>query len=181
MSLDARYAVLIFLMSFQAFADCGPVEVNCQTHQITIQGQSTKIDCGRGTHVNGSDDKTYDGTGTVGEPYVPQAAGDPVKNAVDIQVHAEPSFMGQKAMVEIASYEPSSMTYELTFLASKRQGPFLATPEQVSKGISTVLNKIRRDPSSIVGNQYMVDEPIRLLSDNEIDARKKAHRKSTGR
>jgi len=94
------------------------------------------------------------------------------------QVYAEPFSIGQKAMVEVASYDSSSMTYELTFLASRTQGPFLATPEQVSKGIPVIsLDKIRTDPSSIVGNQYMVDQPIRLLSYKEVDSRKKANRK----
>jgi len=73
-------------MSYQAFADCGPVEVNCQTHKISIQGQSSKIDCGRDTHKSGGGfDSTYDGTGTVGAPYVPPAPGDPIKNAVDVE------------------------------------------------------------------------------------------------
>jgi hypothetical protein len=64
--------------------DCGKILVNCQTHEILIDGERLPITCGKGTNSGGGDDATLSGEGTIGSAWVPDLASDPIKDGVDI-------------------------------------------------------------------------------------------------
>ncbi len=82
--------------------------------------------------------------------------------------------MDAKEPIVIKSYDPVTQTYEIEDTTYPAQGPLIVTPEVLKKCVEAIsLDKIRRDPTSVIGNNYVTDKWMFLLTDEELEARKK--------
>jgi hypothetical protein len=71
--------------------------------------------------------------------------------------------------VEIKSYDKAHRLYEVVEAKMEGQGPWYATASSLAKAIDAIqLKKIRRNPSSIVGNEYTTDHVLVLLPPDVI-------------
>jgi hypothetical protein len=71
--------------------------------------------------------------------------------------------MKSKEMVEVLSYDPVKKVYAISNLTYWGQGPIYVTPEDLAKAIPTLnLDRILRDPNSILTNQYLTDRPMMI-------------------
>lgn len=100
--------------------------------------------------------------------------------AILILLSSFPAFAKQKpfpmsasAVIEVDLWDPATQTYELTLLEAPGQGPLIATPEEMARTIKALnLDKIKRNPTSIVKNQYKTDKVMMLLPPDLVEARK---------
>lgn len=82
--------------------------------------------------------------------------------------------MDPKVLIDIESYDKASQTYKIIDLKYPGQGPLIATPDELARCISTIkLDRIRREPTSIVKTEYQTEKQMNFLSPKEIAARKK--------
>jgi hypothetical protein len=69
-------------------------------------------------------------------------------------------------MIEVRSYDSASQLYDLKYVKYPGQGPFYVSLEDLCNGTKALdLQKLRRAPSSIVGNQYKLDVDIPYVDD----------------
>jgi len=84
-----------------------------------------------------------------------------------------PWTMDSGATITIDSWDPETKTFEVTYLEYPAQGPLITTPEHLAKAIKALnLERIKRDPKSIVETQFTTDKDMVLLLPEEVEARK---------
>lgn len=78
------------------------------------------------------------------------------------------------SFIEVTSYDPKSKTYEITHQKYPGQGPLIVTAEQLSKAAPTTvkLNRVLKDPESILTQQFQIDQDMETLSTAEFEARR---------
>lgn len=99
-----------------------------------------------------------------------------------IEVFATPAgpYYSAGTMIELKSFDPTTKTYEITYLKYKHQGPFYATIEEVTQAISVLnIERLERHPKDIVTNQYVLDKDMKLLAPSDLPARQDAVKKKT--
>ena len=84
-----------------------------------------------------------------------------------------PWTMDSGATITIDSYDPETKTYELTYLEFPAQGPLITTAAHLAKSIKAInLERIKRNPTSVLTNQFTTDKDLVLLLPEQVDALK---------
>lgn len=83
-----------------------------------------------------------------------------------------------QVLIEVGSYQESSNTYEIIDVKLRGQGPFYATMDDLVKSVPSLkMDRLKKNPQSIVSNQYQIDVPLRLLAPMEIEQLSKKKQK----
>lgn len=79
------------------------------------------------------------------------------------------------AGIHVESYQKDSDTYVVRIEGEPDVGPNVTTPEWLLEGIDngTSIESLKRNPQRIVGAYFRLKNKLWLLSDEEIEARKK--------
>lgn len=77
-------------------------------------------------------------------------------------------------VIEIKKYDDKSRTYEVFAVQFPGEGSTMVTPEGLAKSIKTIdLDRIKKLPKSIVGQQFKTDQDLPGLKPEEIQLRAK--------
>ena len=77
------------------------------------------------------------------------------------------------AVIAIKAYDPKTKTYEVHSPTFFGEGDSHVTPEGLAKGLESIdVETILRNPTSVVGNQYQVDQEMPTLFVKEREARR---------
>ena len=79
--------------------------------------------------------------------------------------HADPAIqMDAHTLIEIQSYDRVHHLYEIKDVVEYGTGPWYATPKEVARVIDALNYKdLRRNPESILHNEYRTDRVMNLL------------------
>lgn len=80
-----------------------------------------------------------------------------------------PILKGRK--ISVRAWEPHSKTYDVEDSEFSAQGPNYATVKDLAKAVKALdRRKLQRQPDSVVGNEYVLDEDLQLQSVVKTDA-----------
>ena len=82
-----------------------------------------------------------------------------------------------KTNIRVNSYDPEMDAFDVTVVAEEAVGPLIVTPEALAKALSRG-DDIRTQKSSktVVGNEYVTDTPLPVLTQKAQLARKAANK-----
>ncbi len=84
-----------------------------------------------------------------------------------------PWTMASGTTITIDTYDPVTKTFELTYLEFPAQGPLITTAPELAKAIKALnLERIKRNPTSILESQYTTDKELVLLLPEQVEALK---------
>lgn len=76
--------------------------------------------------------------------------------------------------IQVRAYHEDTDTYRIALPHNPTAAPMDVTPESLARAVKAVsLKRMRRDPSLVVGNEYVTDHYLVLLYDFELAKRKK--------
>lgn len=82
----------------------------------------------------------------------------------------------QHTLIEILKYDRQTETFAIGLVNASGQGPFFATPEELSKGVKSLkLKTLRSNPEDVVKQQFSTDEEMKLITADV--AKKRAKKK----
>lgn len=96
-----------------------------------------------------------------------------VKQKVD-KVYGTDLPISAEHLIEIKSYDPKTQSYEVFAVQFPGEDATFVTPEGLAKAIKTIdLNRIKKLPKSIIGQQFKTDQALPGLTDEELKLRSK--------
>ncbi|MBX3022874.1 MAG: hypothetical protein KF799_14460 [Bdellovibrionales bacterium] len=88
-------------------------------------------------------------------------------------VDDEPPIKGGTA-IQVRAWDPRSQTYDIVMPQFEAQGPNYATLADLAKAVTSLdLKRVKANPKTIVGMEYVLDKELRLQSVLKVQAAQK--------